>query len=329
MKRLAVVFLAVTLLCVALGSGIASAADPSDAFQRGAPSDPDVTPAEATVNNNASAIVQADPATIPCGTLADLEDVAGAPDPGINYDGILVSGGLQFAERFTGQALSFSGNFDVLTGSPSSPLSLQIGDANDNVAVADGHPTQVVAGLGPLGHPDFDAEGEGAVAVLFPIPQSQFKLDIVGAGGGGSATLNFFKADGSSLGTIIISAPTDQTYGFRHSGGIREIAGFSIHNSDSGGIGYDNICYDATISDSDGDGVPDSIDNCPNTPNPGQEDSDGNGIGDACETTVPDMEVGGDVSPVNKIALLAPWIALTAVIAAGATLAARRRLTQS
>ena len=30
--------------------------------------------------------------------------------------------------------------------------------------------------------------------------------------------------------------------------------------------------------DSDGDGVPDNVDNCPNTPNPGQEDTDGDGV---------------------------------------------------
>lgn len=41
------------------------------------------------------------------------------------------------------------------------------------------------------------------------------------------------------------------------------------------------------------------------------------------------IEVGGDVSAVNKIALLAPWIALVAVIIAGATIVMRRRLTQS
>ncbi|MFH1648474.1 MAG: thrombospondin type 3 repeat-containing protein [Patescibacteria group bacterium] len=36
--------------------------------------------------------------------------------------------------------------------------------------------------------------------------------------------------------------------------------------------------------DKDSDGIPDEQDNCPNTYNPDQADSDGDGIGDACET---------------------------------------------
>ncbi len=39
-------------------------------------------------------------------------------------------------------------------------------------------------------------------------------------------------------------------------------------------------------SDGDGDGVPDSSDNCPDVSNPGQDDINVNGIGDACETNV-------------------------------------------
>jgi hypothetical protein len=40
-------------------------------------------------------------------------------------------------------------------------------------------------------------------------------------------------------------------------------------------------------ADSDADGVEDFRDNCPNTSNPDQSDTDGNGIGDVCEDSTP------------------------------------------
>jgi uncharacterized repeat protein (TIGR01451 family) len=43
------------------------------------------------------------------------------------------------------------------------------------------------------------------------------------------------------------------------------------------------VCVTATPLDSDGDGVPDSTDNCDLVPNPGQGDIDNDGQGDACE----------------------------------------------
>jgi hypothetical protein len=56
--------------------------------------------------------------------------------------------------------------------------------------------------------------------------------------------------------------------------------------------GMDDLDYDITLSgctaptpdtDTDGDGVMDSVDNCPNDANADQTDTDGDGTGDACE----------------------------------------------
>lgn len=51
--------------------------------------------------------------------------------------------------------------------------------------------------------------------------------------------------------------------------------------TDTDGDGIGDICD--TNSDTDSDGIDDSIDNCPAVVNPNQEDIDGDGVGDACD----------------------------------------------
>lgn len=60
------------------------------------------------------------------------------------------------------------------------------------------------------------------------------------------------------------------------------------------GVVVFNLPAQCNQTDSDGDGVPDAIDNCPGTPNPGQEDADGDGVGDVCDNCINTANPGQD-----------------------------------
>lgn len=52
-------------------------------------------------------------------------------------------------------------------------------------------------------------------------------------------------------------------------------------------------CASQLPQDTDGDGFTDDVDNCPDIANPGQEDTDSDGVGDACDPT-PNGDLDGD-----------------------------------
>ncbi|MCC6963628.1 MAG: thrombospondin type 3 repeat-containing protein [candidate division Zixibacteria bacterium] len=56
--------------------------------------------------------------------------------------------------------------------------------------------------------------------------------------------------------------------------------------------------------DIDSDGVCDSVDNCPSVANPGQEDGNGNGIGDACEIACGDADGSGRIDITDVVHLI-------------------------
>jgi len=188
-------------------------------------------------------IVPMDTTKVPCPVTVTFSDVDGGEAPGTNYDGVLSSGGLSFSERFAGQSVSSSGDFDVITGLPTNPLEPEAGEAGQNLDVFD-YEGNVLTGLGALGYPDGDAIGEGSIAIWFSAAQSMVKLGLVG-GNGGSATLRFYRRDGSLIDQVVISDLADLTYAFGTHDGSYTIAGILIQSDDVNGMGVDNICYDA------------------------------------------------------------------------------------
>lgn len=58
--------------------------------------------------------------------------------------------------------------------------------------------------------------------------------------------------------------------------------------------------YDATLPDTDADGIPDSCDNCPTVSNTGQQDCDGDGVGEACQQPLAANPTISFTSPLGK-----------------------------
>ena len=183
------------------------------------------------------------PATLTGIQVVTFDDVAGGGAPGTNYDAMFVSGGVSFAERFAGQTNAPSGGFDILSGTPTPGLSLAVGAANQNLNIFLNGGSQVLTGLGPAGFPNFNAIGEGSFAALFSTDQSEFRFDLVG-GNSGSATVSFFRRNGSLIQDIILIGLSSQSYGFQRDGSVQDIAGISIFNTDPAGIGFDNLRFD-------------------------------------------------------------------------------------
>lgn len=214
-----------------------------------------------------AAIIQVNPTTLTAVGEINFDDVIVNFDPitgyypGNNYDGIVFgqnvnnstdpTDGAYFAQNFAGQTVAPGGGsnlYDVVSGSPTNQLTLQVGPTNQNLSIAGG--AAILYGLGPLGFGLNNATGEGAIAILFDRDQSEFGFNLDGTPDADPAKqvyLSFFRRDGSLIGDITLDQPIPfEALGFKTDTGIKEIAGVSISNigSAGGGVGIDFIVYD-------------------------------------------------------------------------------------
>ncbi|HNR99062.1 MAG TPA: lamin tail domain-containing protein [Planctomycetota bacterium] len=116
--------------------------------------------------------------------------------------------------------------------------------------------------------------------------------------GGGDGVAGYLFIDGAQVDTAAI-AGTDGTGVTRtvtralSAGAVIDLA---LTPGAAGSDGADGSASRLTIddgwTDSDNDGIPDALDNCPYVPNPDQADQDGDGVGDACDNcpTVPNAD---------------------------------------
>ena len=171
--------------------------------------------------------------------------VTGGAAPGTNYDGLLYVNGVGFGERFDGQSVTPSGDFDVVSGTPLPGLTLLPGSAGQNLTVFTSPAGPVLSGNGPLGFPTANAIGEGAVSLLFSSNQSEFGFRLTG-GSGGTATVGFHRVDGSLIQSFVLgNQPLIAAFGFTRDAGIADIRGVSIWNADVTGIGLAQFRFNA------------------------------------------------------------------------------------
>ncbi len=182
------------------------------------------------------------PDTLLLPQVISFDNIQSGAGPGFNVDDILPLRGAAFGERFAGQSVAANGPHDRIEGTAFGPLTLVPGAKGQNLSVVHFGGNTMLNGYGPAGYPKREAQGEGAIAVLFDQDQSALAFDLRG-GEAGVALVQFIRRDGSLIGTVPVEPTGEFAVGFERARGIADIAGIIITNTDPQGLAIDTLRF--------------------------------------------------------------------------------------
>ena len=183
-----------------------------------------------------------DPESLSLPQIITFEEVGSGGGPGRYVPDILALQGATFGERFAGQSVTPRGAHDQITGSAFAPLTMMPGENGQNLSVVNFYGQTLLNGFGHAGYPRREAQGEGAIAVLFDEDQSALAFDLRG-GEAGAALIAFYRRDGQLIGEVPVEPTGEFAVGFLRSTGQADIAGFIVTNTDPQGLAIDTLRF--------------------------------------------------------------------------------------
>jgi HYR domain/Bacterial Ig-like domain/FG-GAP-like repeat len=158
-----------------------------------------------------------------------------------------------------------------------------------------------------------DTHGGVSAVGTFDVGKAPVDIDIADFDGDGAKDLAVANSDSDNVSVLLGTGITGaEAFGAATNFAVGDRP-YDIESVDFNGDGKadlatpnlnsDNVSVllnSTGAADADGDGVPDSYDNCPNDDNYGQADADDDGIGDACDTTddttAPQLNLPADIT---------------------------------
>jgi hypothetical protein len=189
-----------------------------------------------------TAVCLVDPDRLDLTRIITFEDTRSSQGPGHPVDGLLVLDGAVFGERFAGQSVAPEGDFDQITGTALSPLTVMPGDKGRNLSVVYLQGNNILNGYGIAGYPKRHAQGEGAIAFLFEHDQSSLSFAVRG-GESGQLRVVFHARSGAVIAVLDLPPAGEHAFGFRRASGDTDIAGVLVTNTDPQGVALDDLRF--------------------------------------------------------------------------------------